>query len=233
MSFYNVSHSLEHYIARVFQKPSRLDVIRVITAPVNIRFSNIRCFDFASSKFISGAHMHESSTHRILQTLEPRDTCDTDCLLTIDNRGCLAWLCSSRDSINSSLFSTYFSQVFNWVACSIKSRSYVIACVDAVHLNLLLYHLLGHVTFVSHYVDDDVTARICDMTYHVKDSWKIWSRDMYTIWQRRIYIKLHWWRHREHAITYYDMSLKNFWLNAKSNKAVNACEIANIVFLLY
>jgi len=34
--------------------------------------------------------MHESSTHRIFQTFKSRDTCDTnDCLLLIDNRGCL------------------------------------------------------------------------------------------------------------------------------------------------
>jgi len=38
------------------------------------------------------------------------------------------------------------------------------------------------VTFVSHYIDDDVIARICcDISYHVECSRKIWSRDMYTI----------------------------------------------------
>jgi len=38
-----------------------------------------------------------------------------------------------------------------------------------VKINLfILYHLLGHVIFVSHYIDDDVIARICCDMYHVK-----------------------------------------------------------------
>jgi len=33
---------------------------------------------------------------------------------------------------------------------------------------LILYHLLGRMIFVSHYVDDDVTAWTCyNMSYHV------------------------------------------------------------------
>ena len=35
---------------------------------------------------------------------------------------------------------------------------------------LILYHLLGRVIFVSNYIDVDVTARTCDMSYHVECS---------------------------------------------------------------
>ena len=40
---------------------------------------------------------------------------------------------------------------------------------DAVRLNLLiLYHSLGHMTFVSHYIDDVTARTCCDMSYHVE-----------------------------------------------------------------
>jgi len=68
------------------------------------------------------------------------------------------------------LFSSYIYISIQLGRLLYQIALHVITCVDTVHLNLLLYHLLGHVTFVSHYVDDDVTARICDMTYYVKDS---------------------------------------------------------------
>ena len=38
--FYSISHSLEHYIARVFQKLPRFDVVCVDYRTVRIRFSN-------------------------------------------------------------------------------------------------------------------------------------------------------------------------------------------------
>jgi len=90
--------------------------------------------------------MHESSTHRILQTLAIHVI--TDCLLPIDIRGRFAWLCSSRDSMSSShrySHVMYSSLIFSWVTCSIKSRCILSFALtnDAVRLNLLiLYHLL-------------------------------------------------------------------------------------------
>ena len=106
----------------------------------------------------------------------------TDCLLPIDNRGRLAWLCSSKDSISSShhcFHATYSSIVFNRVACSIKSRSMLSFALtnDAMHLNLLILYLITWsrdicVTLCYIDNDDDVTARTCDMSYHrmfVKD----------------------------------------------------------------
>jgi len=75
VSFYSVSHSLEYYIASVFRKPLRLDVIRIYHRACQYTILE-RCFDFPPSKFISDIHMHESFTHRILQILEPHNTCD-------------------------------------------------------------------------------------------------------------------------------------------------------------
>jgi len=93
---------------------------------------------------------------------------------------------SSRDFMSSShryFHMTYSSLVFSCAACSIKSCSILSLALtnDAMCLNfLILYYLLGYVTFVSHYIDDDVTARTCcDMLYHIECSWKIESHVHY------------------------------------------------------
>ena len=79
----------------LFEELARLDMFRVYH-----RACQNTAFDDAPTESVSDTHMHESSTHRFLQTLEPRDEI-SDCLLPIDNRGSLIRLCSSNDSINS------------------------------------------------------------------------------------------------------------------------------------
>jgi len=91
-------------------------------------------------------HMHESSTHRILQTLEPHNICDY-WLSLVDWQsrtfGMTVFFQRFYELVAS--FPSY-SMVFSWVACSIKSRSVLSLALtnDAMRLNLLiLYHLFG------------------------------------------------------------------------------------------
>jgi len=125
-----------------------------------------RSFDLAPSKSISGTHMHESSTHWILQILESRDICD--CLLPIDNRECLAWLFQ----IFHRSHATYSSMIFSWVACSIKSPSMLSLALinDAVRLNLLILYTFYLVTWHLYHIDDVTGRTCCDMSYHVECS---------------------------------------------------------------
>jgi len=134
-------HMLEHNFARVFEESARLDMFRVYPRPSEYGFrTQFRWRGLTESV----SSMHESSTHRFLQTLEPCDTCD--CLLSIDNRECLIRLCSSIDSINSShrCFHAYSFIVLSRATCSIKSRSMLSLALSNwfiwFEILLFLYH---------------------------------------------------------------------------------------------
>jgi len=112
-SFYSVSHSLEHYIASIFQKPLRLDMIRIYHHAC--RYTTFeRCFDLAPSK--SMASIGTSPRIESFKLSNLAIYMITDCLLPIDNRKRLAstlpkilWTCCSH--------ATYSSLEFSWVAC--------------------------------------------------------------------------------------------------------------------
>jgi len=126
VSFNSISHSLERQCFSRIER--RCSMIRVYHALINIR---TWCFDLGPSKSISGTHMHESSTHRILQFSSLTIYAVTDCLLPIDNRG--------HDSATPEILwahrivvpmrTTYSSLIFNCFACCITSRS-MLSLVD-------------------------------------------------------------------------------------------------------
>ena len=103
--------------------------------------------------------------------------------------------------------------VFSLVACSIKSRSMLSLALtnDAMRLNLLiLYHSLGHMTFVlmMSSFEHVVTCRI------MSNSWKITWHVYYLVTSYLYQIALMtsprnmpW-----HVVTCRGMSLKNLWL---------------------
>jgi len=107
------------------------------------------------------------------------------------------------------------------------------------HLNLLilyhlfLYHLLGHVTFVSHYLDDDITARhvvTCRTMLNVCKKLWMFGHMTCTLFSNVAFIS-----NRiddviaKHAMTYCDLSrhVLEKSLITLSNKIVDACVIAN------
>ena len=97
--------------------------------------------------------------------------------------------------------------LFSWIICSIKSRSMLSLALtnDAIRL-LILYHLLGHMTFISHYIDDDdVIARTCcNMSNVCLITLNLIKSSVLAKLQTSHFccIKLHWWYHREtHQIT--------------------------------
>jgi len=136
--------------------------LEFIIAPVMSIYDS-RCFDLAHRNI---RHLLARIVHTLnpSKPLEPRDIY----LTAVSCRSIIAFgmtLLFQKFYELVALLSppTFSSMVFSWVACSIKSRSMLSLALtnDVVGLNLLiLYHLLGYVTFVSHYIDD-VTARIC------------------------------------------------------------------------
>ena len=77
ISLHYTMHMLEHNFTRVFENSAKLVILKIYhRAYQNTVFE--RRFDDAPTESIP--HM-SSSTHRFLQILEPRDTCD--CLLPI------------------------------------------------------------------------------------------------------------------------------------------------------
>jgi len=103
-------------------------------------------------------------------------------------------------------------------------------------------HGLDHVTFVSHYIDDNnVTARTCcDISYHVECSWKIWSRDMYYLATSHLYQialmmsmrNMSWYvvTYRRHIL---EKSLITLNLIKPSNKRLQNCKYRIFVVLNY
>jgi len=160
VSFYNVSHSLEHYIANVFQKPSPLDVIRVYHCVCQYTiFSNAVSISRHQSPYSAST----CTSHPLTEFFNLSILASLMWSLIVSCRSTIAsvWHDSALPEIlNSSHHCshvTYSSLLFSCVACSIKSRSMLSLAMtnDAVHLNfLILYHLLDiHVTFVSHYIE--------------------------------------------------------------------------------
>jgi len=136
--------------------------LEFIIAPVMSIYDS-RCFDLAHRNI---RHLLARIVHTLnpSKPLEPRDIY----LTAVSCRSIIAFGMTLLFQTFYELVAllsppTFSSMVFSWVACSIKSRSMLSLALtnDVVGLNLLiLYHLLGYVTFVSHYIDD-VTARIC------------------------------------------------------------------------
>ena len=97
----------------------------------------------------------------------------SDCLLSIDNRGCLVRFCSSKVSINSLHCCSHavFVIVLSRIACSIKSCS---TCAiklinDVIWLNLSFLYQYVHYLTPSRFIS---ILSFCIIKY--------------TIWQRRI-----------------------------------------------
>jgi len=113
---------LARALHRVFQKPSRLNVIRVYHCAYQYTILE-RCFDIE----VHIRHPHAPIVHALnpSNSRASRYTWSLiiSCQLIIAN----IWHdYSSRDSMSSShrcSYAMYCSMIFSWVACSIKSRS--------------------------------------------------------------------------------------------------------------
>jgi len=136
-------HVLEHNFTRIFEESAKLDMF-LLPRPSEYNFRMpFRCCS-APTESVLGAHMHESSTHRFLQTLEPRDTCDQ--WLSIDNHGRLMQLCFSNASINSSHHCSHAVLAYSTKQDSLLNQItlHVVTCAvelsnDVVWLNLVIF----------------------------------------------------------------------------------------------
>jgi len=119
----HISHTIKHNFTRIFEKLTRFDVLEVYYSISQYTFevSISRHLNLYPAPACTKRPRTESFKFSIRAI---RAT--NDCLTLIDDRGRLIRLCLSSDSMNSSKhcsYARYSSRVFNWVACSCKSRS--------------------------------------------------------------------------------------------------------------
>ena len=118
-------HMFEHNFIRVFEESAKLDMFRVylprpseyeFRTPFRWRANGIRYYPTPICTNFPRTDSFRLSS-RVIYAI-------SDCLLSIDNRGRLVWLFSSKDLINSSQRYShilYLSIVLSRVACSINS----------------------------------------------------------------------------------------------------------------
>jgi len=105
ISLYNVSHTFQHNFIRICKELARLDMSKVYDSTGQYMAFERRIYLAPSeSRAVPGTHLHETFMHWILKLSSRAIRAINDCLIPIDNRGCLTRLYSSNDSINTSLF---------------------------------------------------------------------------------------------------------------------------------